>query len=143
LNFSNISDGLSTTIAIGDMHHILQGYTTTTVNGVSVGTTPVNSSGPYAWGANGGDYYSEGTMNVPMNRVAGPYYSRTLTTNKDVAGLRDVAFNSPIFSFKSKHTGGCNFLFCDGSVKFLRETIDMATYKALGSRAGGDLPGDY
>jgi len=141
--FQNIRDGLSNTIAVGELHHILKGYVTTTVNGVSIGTTPVESSGPTAWGADGGDYYCEGTMNVRMNLTTGPYYSRTMTTAKDSAALRNVAFNSPIFSFRSTHTGGCNFLFCDGAVTFLSENINMATYKALGSRAGNEVIGEY
>ena len=83
-------------------------------------------------------------MNVPMNTTAGPYYSRAMTTGKDIAALRDVALNGPLFSFRSGHAGGCNFLFCDGTVKFIRQSIDMPTYKALGSRSGGEVvPGDY
>jgi hypothetical protein len=31
----------------------------------------------------------------------------------------------------------------DGSVRFLRQTIDMATYRGLGSRDGGEVLGDY
>ncbi len=41
--------------------------------------------------------------------------------------------------FKSTHPGGSNFLFADGSVKFLKSTINRATYAALGSRAGGEV----
>jgi prepilin-type processing-associated H-X9-DG protein len=40
---------------------------------------------------------------------------------------------------KSKHPGGANMLFGDGSVKFLKNTINLATYCALGSRAGGEV----
>ena len=141
--FADFTDGLSNTIAVGELHHILKGYTTTTVNSVSVGSTAVESTGPTAWGADGGDYYCEGTMNVPMNKVSGPYYTRAMTTSKDANALRDVAFNSPLFSFRSMHTGGCTFLFMDGSVKFLSENIDMKTYKALGSRNGQEVVGDY
>ena len=36
--------------------------------------------------------------------------------------------------FKSAHPGGCQFVFCDGSVHFLRETIDYLTYQRLGDR---------
>jgi prepilin-type N-terminal cleavage/methylation domain-containing protein/prepilin-type processing-associated H-X9-DG protein len=41
--------------------------------------------------------------------------------------------------FKSKHPGGCNFLFVDGSVHFLKQSINMFTYCALGSRNGGEV----
>ena len=41
--------------------------------------------------------------------------------------------------FKSKHPGGANFLFADGSVKFLKATLNRYTYAALGSRAGSEV----
>jgi len=140
INFAAISDGLSSTIAAGDMHNILQGYTSTTINSVSVGTTPVPSSGPIAWGSSGGDYYAEGRTTVPMNTLSGPYYARTIT---DPAALHDILFKSPIYSFRSTHTGGVNFLLMDGSSRFIRQTIDMTTYMSLGSRNGGEVIGDY
>lgn len=143
LGFRNIPDGLSSTLAVGELHHILKGYTTTTVNGVSIGSVPVDSTGPTAWGADGGDYYCEGTTNVRINKLVGPYYTRTLTTGKDTTGLRDVAFNSPLFSFRSAHTGGVHFTMCDGSVRFVSENIDMTVYKSLGSRNGGEVVAEY
>ncbi|MBA4065886.1 MAG: hypothetical protein C0501_19635 [Isosphaera sp.] len=41
------------------------------------------------------------------------------------------------WGFKSNHPGGANFAFADGSVHFLRETIDMRTYQYLGHRSDG------
>jgi prepilin-type N-terminal cleavage/methylation domain-containing protein/prepilin-type processing-associated H-X9-DG protein len=41
--------------------------------------------------------------------------------------------------FGSYHPGGANFAFCDGSVKFLKETTDQRVFGALGTRAGGDV----
>ena len=41
--------------------------------------------------------------------------------------------------FKSHHPGGANFAFVDGSVHFLKQTIAMTTYCALGSRNGGEV----
>jgi prepilin-type N-terminal cleavage/methylation domain-containing protein/prepilin-type processing-associated H-X9-DG protein len=40
--------------------------------------------------------------------------------------------------FGSMHTGGANFAFGDGSVKFLPDSIDVNTYLALGSRNGAE-----
>jgi prepilin-type N-terminal cleavage/methylation domain-containing protein/prepilin-type processing-associated H-X9-DG protein len=39
------------------------------------------------------------------------------------------------WGFKSNHTGGVNFAFVDGSVRFVAETIDVRTYQYLGHRA--------
>lgn len=41
-------------------------------------------------------------------------------------------------SFGSMHTGGAQFVRCDGSVHFVSETIDMAIYRAAASRDGGE-----
>lgn len=136
INFQSITDGLSNTLAAGDMHNILKGYTTTTVKSVPIGSTPVPSGGPIAWASSGGDYYCEGRTTVPMNTLIGPYYNRSIT---DPNALRDILYKGPIYSFRSTHPGGCNFLFCDGSVRFVKQSINMNTYMALGSRNGGEV----
>ena len=41
--------------------------------------------------------------------------------------------------FKSHHPGDANFIFADGSVRFLKQSIAMTTYCALGSRNGGEV----
>ena len=53
--------------------------------------------------------------------------------------------NVPLFKefgqwgYRSKHPGGAQFLFGDGSVHFLKETINLITYEALGTRAGKEV----
>ncbi len=49
----------------------------------------------------------------------------------------DRLFNN--VRFGSEHTGGGHFLMTDGSVKFVSENIDFLTYKALATRAGGEV----
>lgn len=39
--------------------------------------------------------------------------------------------------FKSQHVGGAHFLMCDGSVKFINQSIDYFAYQRLGSRNDG------
>jgi prepilin-type processing-associated H-X9-DG protein len=40
--------------------------------------------------------------------------------------------------FRSFHTGGCNFLLGDGSTRFVKESIEGATFRAFASRGGGE-----
>jgi prepilin-type N-terminal cleavage/methylation domain-containing protein len=46
-------------------------------------------------------------------------------------------------SHGSFHPGGAMFGLGDGSVRFIAETIDLQTYRALGTRDGGEPIGDY
>jgi prepilin-type N-terminal cleavage/methylation domain-containing protein/prepilin-type processing-associated H-X9-DG protein len=44
---------------------------------------------------------------------------------------------------RSRHSGGVNVLFGDGSVRFLGESVELGTWRALGTRAGGEVPGNF
>ncbi len=41
----------------------------------------------------------------------------------------------------SNHSGGCNFLMADGSVRFIKNSVSQITYMATGTRAGGEVIG--
>ena len=43
----------------------------------------------------------------------------------------------------SFHTGGVNGLMGDGSVRFIKNTINPFTWQAIGTRAGGEVLGDF
>jgi prepilin-type N-terminal cleavage/methylation domain-containing protein/prepilin-type processing-associated H-X9-DG protein len=42
-------------------------------------------------------------------------------------------------SFRSLHPGGVNFAKADGSVSFIKNSISLKTYRALGTRAGAEV----
>jgi prepilin-type N-terminal cleavage/methylation domain-containing protein/prepilin-type processing-associated H-X9-DG protein len=62
----------------------------------------------------------------PLNSQA--YYAAT-----------PACYNLGQWGFRSNHPGGANFLFCDGSVKFLKSTTNSLVVMALGSRNGGEV----
>ncbi|ODT99576.1 MAG: hypothetical protein ABS79_04315 [Planctomycetes bacterium SCN 63-9] len=113
VSIGSITDGTSNTISMGEL-------------------LPANRSDNNVWQWNG---IGHGTT-VPMNFFT--------PLNCDTAGgfgttnwRSRCAYTNT--NFQSKHPGGCNFLFADGSVHFLKQTISMPTFCALGSRAGGEV----
>jgi len=44
---------------------------------------------------------------------------------------------------RSRHPGGVQILLGDGSVRFTSETVDLATWRALGTRGGGEVLADF
>jgi prepilin-type processing-associated H-X9-DG protein len=50
------------------------------------------------------------------------------------------AVNQPgMYGLSSRHPSGANVLMCDGSVKFLKDSTNMVTVWALGSRNQGEI----
>ncbi len=45
--------------------------------------------------------------------------------------------------FSSYHVGGCHFLLCDGSVRFISENIDQGLLAGITTRAGGEVIGEF
>ena len=43
------------------------------------------------------------------------------------------------FGFRSNHPGGANFLFGDGTVRFVKETINLTVYANLSTRSNGEV----
>lgn len=73
------------------------------------------------------------------------------TSEEEVKRINElIAAGTPIVSglptnptavggFESQHNEGVNFVFGDGSLRFIRDTIDMQVYQRLGHRADGQL----
>jgi len=51
----------------------------------------------------------------------------------------DPKRDTRVGGFGSRHPGGANFTFCDGSVRFLSETVERRTFQCLGHRSDGEM----
>jgi prepilin-type processing-associated H-X9-DG protein len=103
--FSQCQDGLSKTMLVGE---VVDGHL-------------VDSTNIWSRSIRGRDMcrYTDN----PLNTFAG----QPLALADSDGGMSNGAF-------QSRHAGGCNFVFADGHVGFLNETIDQNTYEALSTR---------
>ena len=51
--------------------------------------------------------------------------------------------NKALATARSFHAGGVNMLLADGSVRFVRDSILLSTWRALATKDGGEVLGDY
>jgi len=137
VSLTSVTDGLSNTAMIGEAEpqNDLPSIGNTQEDG--------NAGRKDHWYIGGDDFdnwegtdWSEqgGSTAVRIN------YPRPAGTNP---GGFDADWGAYEVSFGSRHTGGANFVFGDGSVRFIRDSINPTTFSALGTRARGEVVGDF
>jgi prepilin-type N-terminal cleavage/methylation domain-containing protein len=114
IRLSQVTDGMSNTVLVGEMH-IPRG---------KLATAPDN-----------GPAY-DGSRFFHMTRVGGP--GVPIATGPD-----DDVFGMGLFAFGSWHPGVCPFAFGDGRVVFVRNTISTTVLERLLNRADGLVIPDY
>ncbi len=116
-SIATTTDGTSNTIIVGEALPVQQADNNTwNYNGALAGTTV-----PLNWNSN----------SVPASDPSclGQWSGTNLACR----------FNPASHGFKSQHPGGANFLMTDGRVIFLKDSIRLAVYCALGSRKGREV----
>jgi prepilin-type N-terminal cleavage/methylation domain-containing protein/prepilin-type processing-associated H-X9-DG protein len=117
---SSIPDGTSNTIMLGEGLPAFHDHLT------NVGW----------WHFNNGTAGEMGT-NVPLNYAVRANGGMGLA-NSSCTQTSDQRYNWNVdWGFSSRHTGGANFAFADGSVQFITEGISAQTYNDLGCRNDG------
>jgi prepilin-type processing-associated H-X9-DG protein len=61
----------------------------------------------------------------------------------DVAWVGGTIASYAALKARSYHANGVNALLMDGSVRFVNSSISQATWRALGTRSGGEVVCDF
>ncbi len=124
----HITDGTSLTIAVGESVHP-HPY------GMGDGYGKMDIGGPTYWCDGGG-------LDSSKPPAQGQMWGRCLMATKYPINSVHMPM-TPDFEndvpYGSKHPGGAQFVFCDGHVAFLNETIDINVYQWLSTRDGGEV----
>jgi prepilin-type processing-associated H-X9-DG protein len=126
----DITDGASNTLLVAER----TGGNVIYLKGGRVAGAPWNLFGP----SNGGGW---GDLINGEQWLEGSLYDGTLGPNGGPCGINCT--NLAGGSFYSFHAGGCHFVMCDGSVRFIAEGISQFTLAALITRQKGEIVGDF
>ena len=90
----------------------------------------------WGWADINGGFSLDGSGPTGMNNNT----SGSGTTTIVGSCLVNCSNDSELYSF---HTGGVHALMCDGAVRFISENISGRTLTALGTRADGEIVGEF
>ena len=130
VKFSEVSDGLSNTLMLGERYHKDDNFDRILHNHPSAFSRyPIAQWGVWGWygGGNGTTHAFASTL-VPLN---------FRTPANATANFASV--NQRMSSFGSGHSGGANFCLGDGSVRFIANSVDLVTYQAISTKAGAEI----
>ena len=98
----------------------------------------LRSPTPESWNRSGRYWLAGRYTDTLYNHVAPPNWSGPDCSDSAPAG-HDGELSGGAISARGPHSGGVNALFMDGSVRFVRSTLNIAVWRALASRAGGEV----
>jgi prepilin-type N-terminal cleavage/methylation domain-containing protein len=146
LKMVEIGDGTSNTAAFSE--HVTgdfsQSVPTETGDTFQPGTHPTTADQAIldCNTMNPADLTKQGYSNVGAPWLYG-YHSTTSYWHSAPPGSRSCMFPSSriMTTANSNHTQGVNVVLLDGSVRFVNYGISLATWRALGTRSGGEILG--
>jgi prepilin-type processing-associated H-X9-DG protein len=130
--FSDFRDGTSNTVLVGEESRFLDDPDPN-LNFWTRGGAFGSAIDP-----NGGVFRTQG-MSLMMARPNVPMIIPDPVPNSSQGDRRDPAHQiAGQRGFRSLHPGGLNMLLTDGSVKFVKSSIDISVYQAISTRAGNE-----
>jgi prepilin-type N-terminal cleavage/methylation domain-containing protein/prepilin-type processing-associated H-X9-DG protein len=79
------------------------------------------------------------TINPPNSSVPDNALCGTVANNDPLMPCTNGSTTARVNTARSRHTGGVNAMFCDGSVRFFSNSTSTATWQAMGSMDFGDI----
>jgi prepilin-type N-terminal cleavage/methylation domain-containing protein/prepilin-type processing-associated H-X9-DG protein len=141
VKMAEVGDGLSNTVAFSESTLGAGGPNQTASGGdvnlyyKQVTTSVADCAASTTLVADRGFLWADGNYNCGL-------YNHILPPNSSVMDC--VKHSNPaIKTARSRHPGGVNVLLGDGSVRFLQNGVNLAMWQALGTRAGGEVVGDF
>ncbi|WP_437222161.1 DUF1559 domain-containing protein [Planctomicrobium sp. SH661] len=112
-------------------------------------STTIRTSGHTEWVEGRSPHYSFTTTLAPNTKVPcdGSCTDTAGTTYTDVdyvsASEGPAVSTWAAITSRSLHTGIVHSLLADGAVRSISSNIDLGTWRALGTRSGGETPGEF
>jgi prepilin-type N-terminal cleavage/methylation domain-containing protein/prepilin-type processing-associated H-X9-DG protein len=151
VRIGDVTDGVSNTILFGERSHVDPNQDSFAANfavpsGAMVAINPMGETG---WWASSGGRLAAGDVTLsayaPINYRVPASYANRASMNPPVKTVNDYAYYNDrrVCAFGSNHTGGANFAMADGSVRFISDSIPLATLQLLCVRNDGQPVGAF
>lgn len=95
------------------------------------------------WGGGEGGGFGFTTQYPPNSTVSDMVYQCKSTTWPNAPCTSKTTYNTQLILARSYHTGGVHAAMADGAIRFISNNIDVNVFNNLGSRAGGEVVGDF
>ena len=70
-------------------------------------------------------------------------YNHFYSPNSKQFDCGNGSHNSGLTAARSRHIGGVAASLADGSVRFVSDNIDLAIWRGVATRSGGEVLGDF
>ena len=125
--------------AYPDVATVLASVAAAPTSGCKIATAPSGMlGGGHTHWCNGNSFYDGFTTALPPNTIS-PAGSPALDSDMSSEDEDDGGPTYAAVTARSHHAGGVNALFADGSVHFVKNAINVQTWRALGTVGGGEV----